>query len=231
MAASPTGRTPRSRPASIERVVGQQAVLGRDVQLVAELPEVGDAQGQRRGEADVDRARGEVGEGVVGQVGRGEAAEQLARPRALDREQRRPRRHVGDRHVLARQRGPADHRLHPPLHDVGRHHEEALLGQAGHGQVGGDAALRREPLRVDDPAHLAVDVVGRQSGQDGRGVGALHHELGHQGHVHDAHAVAHRPVLGGHLRRTPAPGRTPRPGAGGSRRPRTTRRTPSPPTS
>ena len=52
-----------------EAVVDVRRLLGRDVELVAELAEVGDAHAQHAREADVDLARGAERERLVRQVG------------------------------------------------------------------------------------------------------------------------------------------------------------------
>jgi hypothetical protein len=51
-------------------------VLGRDVQLPAELTDVRDPDGEHRRVTDVDLPRGQVPERVVGQVGVGQPADQ-----------------------------------------------------------------------------------------------------------------------------------------------------------
>ena len=61
------GRT--RAPASTSRSYTCSGLLGRHVELVAELAEVGDAHAQHAGEADVDLARGAERERLVRQVG------------------------------------------------------------------------------------------------------------------------------------------------------------------
>ena len=90
---------------------------------------------------------------------------------------------------------PPDHRLDPAMDDVARHDQEPLLVEAGDGEVGHDAAARVEPLGVDQPPDLPVDVAGGQPVEHRHRVGALHHELRHQAHVQHADGLADRPVL------------------------------------
>jgi len=52
------------------------------VQLEAELPDVRDAQRQRRDFADVQLTGAEEGERLAGEIGFRQALEELARPRA-----------------------------------------------------------------------------------------------------------------------------------------------------
>ena len=55
-----------------EAVVDVRRLLGRNVQLVAELPEIGDADAQHAREADVDLARGAKRECGVREIGAGQ---------------------------------------------------------------------------------------------------------------------------------------------------------------
>ena len=68
-----------------EPVVDVRRLLGRDVELVAELAEVRDADAQHAREADVDLARGAERERLVATCRRVVTElQQLARARALD---------------------------------------------------------------------------------------------------------------------------------------------------
>ena len=67
-----------------DRLVGRQELLHRQVQLPAELADIVDAQGQGAAEAELDLARRQPGEGGVGEVGRGDLLQHLARGGAGD---------------------------------------------------------------------------------------------------------------------------------------------------
>src|SRR5690606_41780787 len=62
-----------------EGVVNVARIFDRDVQLVAELSDVGDAQGVHRRAGDADLAHGGEREGVVVEFVAGEPAKQVAR--------------------------------------------------------------------------------------------------------------------------------------------------------
>ena len=107
MACRPTGRKPRSPRSRHQAVVHPGRVLGRDVQLPAELADVGDPDGEHRRVTDVDVLRGQVPERVVGQVGVGQLTDQLPRRRALHGQQGGARGDVGDGDHLAVAASPA----------------------------------------------------------------------------------------------------------------------------
>ena len=65
----PAWRRPNALAGRDEPVVDVHRLLGRDVELVAELAEVGDAHAERAREADVDLARGAERERLVREVG------------------------------------------------------------------------------------------------------------------------------------------------------------------
>ena len=115
-------------------------------------------------------------------------------------------RHVGDEGMRI-----ADVAAHPGLHVAVRgvrgDHPEPVAGQLGHGEIGFQRAAGVEPLGVGDLAGLAVHLIGGDPLQHAAGVASLHVELGHEGHVHQDHAVAPRdarPPGSGTLR--PPPG-------------------------
>ena len=70
-------------------------LLGRDVKLVAELAQVGDADAKHARVTDVDFASRAERECLVGKIRRRQRLQQLARARALDIELAIGRRHVG----------------------------------------------------------------------------------------------------------------------------------------
>ena len=73
----------------------------------------------------------------------------------------------------------------------------ASLGEARDRQVGLDAAVAIEPLRVDDAARRHGHVVGRDALQYGLRVAALDADLAERREVEEADARAHRRVLRG----------------------------------
>ncbi len=162
--------------------------------------------------------------GVADVLGRAahQAGQQAARLGALQVDLRQRPRHVRDRHPACRRRRGtaavplfAAAPLHPALHvavrRVGGHHHKGVVpagrvddrarhggarGEFAHGEVGLQAAVPVEPLRVRDLAAGAVDVGGGQPVQQRAGASPLHEKLGHEGHVHKHHALAAGPVLG-----------------------------------
>ena len=191
----PDGGQPEVPTARHELVADAGGELGRHVELPAQLPDVGDAGRARRRVADVDLAGGREGEGVVAEIRARDPRQQVPGPRPHDAEDG-----VGGRHV--RDRGPR------PVGDVAAepvdvphltlrpgHDEEAVLGEAGHGDVGLDAAAVVEPLRVDDAARGNRDVVGADAVERRLRVGAGHHDLAEAALVDQPDALAHRPML------------------------------------
>ena len=73
----------------------------------------------------------------------------------------------------------------------------SVSGEARDGEVGLDAAVGVQPLRVDDAAGLDGDVVGADALQHGFGIGALDADLAERRHVEQGDAGAHGGVLGG----------------------------------
>ena len=185
--------------------------LGRHVQLVAQLAEVGDPDAQRPGEPEVDLARGPETERLVRQVHRGERGQQLARARPLHVQLGVARRDVGDGGEQPAVDGlgvPADPGLDVPVRGVRRDHPEPVVGQLGHGQIGLQQPGLVQPLGVGDHTRLAVHPVRRQLLQQPAGVATLDQELGHERHVHQGDPLAHRPMLVGPVAEParPAPG-------------------------
>ena len=154
-------RVPQAhRPPGLHQpVVHVNGLLGRDVQLVAELAQVGDPDAEHPREPDVDLGRPAERERLVGHVNRGDAGQQFPRPRALDVDLRVARRHVRDEGVRV-----ADVAAQPgfrvPVRGVGGDHPEPVVGELGHREVGLQRAAGVEPLRIGDPAGLAVHMVG-----------------------------------------------------------------------
>ena len=139
----PAWRRPNGVARLDQAVVDVRRLLGRDVELVAELAEVGDADAQHAREADVDLARGAERERLVRQVGAGDRLQQLARARPLHVDLRVAGGHVGDEGV----RVVRDVAPHPGLdvavRGVGRDDPEALVVELGDGEVGLELAAPR----------------------------------------------------------------------------------------
>ena len=135
-------------------------------------------------------------------------AEDVARQRALQVELREVAGDVADDHRAVAGR-PREQPGDVAVGGVGGDHQEPVVGQLRHGQVGLDPAVVVEPLGVGDPPRLAVHVAGRQLVEHRARVGAGHRELRHERHVHQPDALAHRAVLVGPLLepRRVAPGR------------------------
>ena len=169
-----------------DRVVDVGRELGRDVQLPAELADVGHARGPDEGEAEVDLARGPERERLVREVGVRHRGEQLARARAHDADHRLGRGDVGRPSTCAS--GAISRRSQSRSRIVwvpGRDDQEPVLGQAGDGDVRLDAAALVEPLRVDDPARLDRDVGRADPSELALGVAALDEDLAERGLVEE----------------------------------------------
>ena len=177
-----------------QRVVELHRVLVGQVQLPAELAHVAHAQGQHVDAGDVDalgRAEREVGvvERRVGERGQHEAglgAHQPDHGPVLG--------DVGDLDVTTATRSAQA----GPVPGLGRgrgHHQEPVEAEAGHGQVGLDAALIIAPLRVRRLAHRHVDAGGAQLVEHRQRVGSVHGELGERGLIEQRHLLPHGPAL------------------------------------
>ena len=90
-----------------ERPPQRDPELGVGVELPAELPDVGDAQRVDRHGADRDGARGEEREGGVGDVVARDRGQDVARPRAPQREADAAGRQVVEEHAAIGRQVPA----------------------------------------------------------------------------------------------------------------------------
>ena len=81
----------------------------------------------------------------------------------------------------------------------GGDHQVALLGQAGHGQIGLDAAAWVQELGVDQLAVGDGDVVGANPLQLALRVGPLHQIFGERAHIEEADIVAHGAMFLAHI--------------------------------
>ena len=194
----PAWRSPTCCAGLDQAIVDVRGLLGRDVQLVAQLAEVRDANAQRARIADVDLLRGAERKCLVREIVRRDRLHQLARARSLDVDLRVAGGDVGDERVRAAV--GLDVTAHPGLdvtmRGVGRDDPELLVAELRDGEVGLELSGAVEPLRVRDHAGGAVHVVGRDEVQDAAGVASLDEELRHEGHVHEDDALPRRLVLG-----------------------------------
>ena len=173
-------------------------LVAGDEQLEAELSHIGHAQGTNPRVADLDLLRREVGEPLLRQVIGADPLKELAGAGPLDRQQAVRRCHVSDRGELAFAQFVAQHPLDPAMGDVGDDHQELIIGQSRDREVCLDTAALIAPLRVHNPANRTGHRVDTEPIDDGRRIGALNEELGHQGHVHCANGLANDAVFLGH---------------------------------
>ena len=148
--------------------------------------------------------RREEREAGVADVGRRDARQDVARPRAPQSD-RRPL--VGRIVELGRAIGRQRVREELPVahpHAAAGHHPEAVVGEPHDRQVGEDPAGAVEQRRVDGPPGRDVDLVDAQPLEVGAGARPGHVEDGERRQVDDRRPVAHRQVLGVDDRRPPA---------------------------
>ena len=79
---------------------------------------------------------------------------------------------------------------------VGGDDEEVVVGELGHGQVGLDAAVLVEPLRVGDGPGAPSTAPAETRSSTAPASAPRHPELRHEAHVHQADALTDRSVLG-----------------------------------
>ena len=179
-----------------EPIVDVQRLLGRDVELVAELAEVGDAHAQHAREADVDLARRAERERLVRHVGGRHELHQLARARALHVELRVAAGHVGDERVRVRRIARFIHvstwRCAVSDATTQNRSSSSLVTVRSACSL---PASSSHCVYVICPAAPSTWFAEIQS-SSAPGVAALHEELRHERHVHHDHALARRAVLG-----------------------------------
>ena len=180
------------------------ALLDRDVQLPAELADVGDPRGEHRHGARLDLAAGAEAEALVADVVAGQLTEDVARPRTPQPDGGVGRGEVDDlRGAVGR--GPVGEPL-AVGHAVRAAGDDAepVVRQTHHGQVGPEAAALVEHRRVDHLAHrdVALGDHGRLDGVEGARTDDV--EDRECGEVEEACALAHREVLRVDDRRPPA---------------------------
>ena len=184
-----------------QRVPELEPLLDRDVELPAQVTDVGDARGQHALGADLDRAAGTELEAVVGDVVGRRPCQNLARawpPKADGR-------HRGGRIGQLR---PDGEQVAKPLlvrHPAraARDDAEVLVAQAHDRQVGLEAAIWGEDRRVDDASHRNVHLPQRGGLHRSERSGPEDVEDGKGGEVEQACAVAHREVFRVDDRRPP----------------------------
>ena len=194
----------RSRTGGDEAVVHVGGVLGGQVELVPQLPHVGDPETERPRQPHVDLPRRAERERRRRQVAGRQRLQQLARARPLQAEQGERRRHVGHGRRPAGQ-VPPDPRLDMPVHGVGRHDEVPLLVELRHREVRLDGSALVQPGRVGHAPARPVDGVRREPRQQRTGVRPLHEELRHEGHVEHPDGRPDGAVLGGPVPEPPRP--------------------------
>ena len=179
-----------------EDVPQAQALFERGVKLPAELAGVRDTQGQRGNLGNRNSLGGEVGEGRVAHVVFADAAEQVAGARPPQADAAQCGRNVGqgDRAVAGKMA------LHPAqiveAHAAAGYDHEALLTEAGDGQVAFDSAAGGQHGGVRDGSDRSVHVVGCQTLQSGERGGAGHLEDGEGCQIEQGHPFAGCGVFG-----------------------------------
>ena len=171
-------------------------VLGRAVELVSQLPDVGHPQRPHGHVADGDLAQRHVGEVVVAEALGRQGLEDVARPRPPDAEAGRLGGHVANLHRAVVGHVPADPLTVVVAEGGAGDDREALLGQPRDGEVALDPAARVEHLRVGDAPALAGHAVVAQALQQRCGARAGDLQLGEGALVEQGGALAARGVLG-----------------------------------
>ena len=166
----------------------RERVVGGDEDLEAQVARVAGARDRDSGPGDLRVA--EVEEGQARDIRR-QRLQDLARPRALDREHA-----VLVAHVLDFDREAADQVREVPEVRPGRRHEELVVGVAERDPVLQDEAAVVAPDGVLRPARAALpDVSGKHSCQEALGVLATDPVLEQGRGVEEPGAVADREVL------------------------------------
>ena len=78
---------------------------------------------------------------------------------------------------------------------VGCHHHEGLVIDFRYGEIGLDEPGRIEPLGIGNHAGRAIDPVRGDPFEHRACIAALHKELRHEGHDHEADSLTNGPVL------------------------------------
>ena len=187
-----------------DHVPQPRALLDRHVQLPAEVADVGDPRGEHAQRAHLDVAAGGEREALVRHVVARELAHDLARPRAPEPERRPARGEVEDlRRAVLGQVVAVPLEVRHPVGAAGDH-AEVLVAEPHHGEVGAEAAARREHRRVDDLAELHVHLAHRDLLHALERARPDDVEDAERGEVEHRRAVAHREVLRVDDRRPPA---------------------------
>ena len=157
--ADPDGDDPVRRAGLGDDVPQPRALLDRDVQLPAEIADVGDPRREHLQRPDLDRAAAREREALVRDVVAGDAREDVARARAPQPERAPRARLVADlRRAVLGEVVLEPLQVGHPVRAAGDDAEH-VVGQAHDRQVGLEAAARGQDRRVDDApdrhVHLA----------------------------------------------------------------------------
>ena len=181
---------------SPQLLVQVQRVLDRDVQLVAELAEVGDAQREHRRVPEVQLPRAHVGKVGIGERRIGELREHVARARPAQIEHGPRGRLVVDRDAAVVRQVALQRRAVAHAQRAARDEVEPVGREPRDRDVGLDAAALVAQLRVDDGAGRPIQIVRREVLQQRERAGTAHLVLGERAHVDQGDTLAHRAVLG-----------------------------------
>ena len=156
--ADPAGTAPCGSTRLPDDVPQPGALLDRDVQLPAEVADVGDARREDAQRPDLDRPAGGEREALVGDVVTGDAREDVARARPPEPERAPRGRQVGELGgAVGREDGREPLAIGHPVR-AARDDPELLVAEPHDREVGLEAAAGREPGRVHDPADGDVDL-------------------------------------------------------------------------
>ncbi len=136
---------------------------------------------------------------VVAHVGRRQRLQKLTRTRTHQRDNPRAGGHVGQHAVRIGWNVFLQPVKIANLRFRGRDDQEGIFGKPGYRQVRFDASSVVQPLRVDKPSDIAVDIVGTDVVQDTHGVATLQPEFGEGRLVEQADTLTHGHVLGGRI--------------------------------
>ena len=184
-----------------QRVVDATEIVGRDVELPAELADEADPKGPRFDTRDVDRPCAQPAERLVRQIGIGDSLQELACERPGECDHAAVTGHDSEFGIGAG--GPVGLEVLPVLllADRGGHEIQVIVGEAGRRHLALDPTGRRQRVGQPDPADVR-NGVGREVVEYSGGVRTDEFVLRERGRIEDRDALLVRP--GTHL----APART-----------------------
>ena len=183
-------------PGGRQRIVNSRKVLHRRVQFPSEFPDVVDAKDERRVSENVDRSRGEPGEGGVGQVRGGDVTEQLARPWASDDKRSNGVRSIPDpNRAVGGQSALKDVQI-VPFRGCRRDKIESIGSGPRDGELAEDPPLLGEHIGETDAAGLRQPRAGQRV-QKSLGAGTGDFEFGKARQVENANMLSNGANLGG----------------------------------